>query len=233
MSVCQNTCVTQIITRGPRGPTGATGPAGTQIGPTGATVNTGPTGAAGTAIGPTGATGNTGPTGAAGNTGNTGATGATGATGEAGSPGQTGATGSPGATGATGAVGETGSGPWLMFGAIAPIPGTYYLYPGGAGISGSGTLQQVRVGTHGGISSLVVTLPASLTGGSLTFTVLINGTATPASVTITAASGQSWAAWNNTGTDVLFDTNDAISMTVQNTSAAGASTQVALLQTTP
>jgi hypothetical protein len=57
------------FTRGPAGPTGATG----ATGPTGATGATGPTGATG-ATGPTGATGATGPTGATGATGPAGST---------------------------------------------------------------------------------------------------------------------------------------------------------------
>jgi hypothetical protein len=68
-----------------RGVTGATGPSGGPVGPTGAT---GP-------IGATGSTGPTGDTGATGPTGDTGATGPTGDTGATGPTGDTGPTGSP------------------------------------------------------------------------------------------------------------------------------------------
>jgi hypothetical protein len=109
---------------GPKGATGATGPAGAK-GATGATGPQGPRGFTGP-VGPQGPKGDKGATGATGAKGDPGATGATGPAGEKGDPGATGATGPAGEKGEKGETGATGA-----TGAQGP--------PGPAGTGGSAT----------------------------------------------------------------------------------------------
>jgi hypothetical protein len=173
---------------GPTGSTGATGPTGPtgDIGPTGPTGATGPTGPTGPTgdIGPTGATGNTGATGPTGDTGPTGSTGSTGATGD------TGPTGATGTTGATGATGPTGPSVQILAGGSS-IPLTIgdtpvYLAPFGLSYSLFSERSELPLatGTLTGLQGFVRDDDFPRDAGAVTFTVIVNGTPTPLSCTI-------------------------------------------------
>jgi len=208
------------------GPTGATGPASTVVGPTGpigATGDTGPTGPASTAVGPTGvngptgATGDTGPTGPAstvvGPTGATGATGAglTGATGATGPTGIDGATGVAGATGATGATGVGAVGPTGTDGAAGTAGPT-----GVTGPTGS-------IGTTGPAGDQYATTSVTsmtIIAGSVTFTVVDLGLAYSIGQTVIIANS---AANQMIGTITAFNPGTGV-MTVNVTSILGAGT---------
>ena len=170
---------------GATGPTGPTGAPSTVPGPTG------PTGAASTVPGPTGATGAAstvpGPTGAAG------------VPGTPGNPGPAGATGAPGSPGLNGATGPTGpAGPATIFTASIVNPQTpdavtpFYFSPTASGDPTYGgdwtTFAQVAVPmpmacTFDTLYVNPTAVPAGMGGGgSITVTLVTNGTPTALSV---------------------------------------------------
>ena len=202
---------------GPTGPTGAAGSAG-PTGATGSAGATGPTGADSTVPGPTGAAGTAGPTGATGAAGGIGPTGPTGV-GVAGPTGATGAAGSAGPTGADstvpGPTGPTGAG---ITGVAGPTGAagtqgvTGVTGPTGAGLTGptgadstvAGPTGPTGVGVTGatGPTGVGITGPTGSVAGVTTVRIQ-SDTATNTGITLTTASGCTWALVS--GTTYNFD----------------------------
>jgi hypothetical protein len=156
---------------GATGSTGATGPMGL----------TGATGANSTVAGPTGAMGATGPTGA------------TGANSTVAGP--TGPTGTTGATGATGATGTSGT-TVLAGGGLTTKLATFFM-PYGA-FTQDGTAANVAVpvavaGTLHGLHVKLSSAPGSSSNDEYVLTVLVNGSATAITCSITGTSATSCA----------------------------------------
>jgi hypothetical protein len=165
---------------GATGPTGATGPMGA----------TGPTGATGANSIVAGPTGPTGPTGA--NSTVAGPTGPMGPTGATGSTGPTGTTGATGATGATGTNGTTvlaGGGLTTKFGTIFISYGAFNQSATAADVG----VPAAMAGTLHGLQVKLESPPGTSSNDEYVLTVLVNGSATAITCTITGTSATSCA----------------------------------------